>query len=92
MMISDNLNWYNHGSYVKMTSLYSKVNVTNEGELKRSIINKTLSDNSYTKDNQSKRIIVQEGLSCNCSTDESESKRSIVNEKLSQSCSTNEVK
>ena len=53
MMISDNLNWYDHGGYTKMTAPYSNVNVTNEGESKRSIINETLSQNCSAKENES---------------------------------------
>ena len=29
---SDNLNWYDHGGYKKMTAPYSNVNITNESE------------------------------------------------------------
>ena len=43
MMRSDKLNWYDHVSYTKMTAPYSTVNVTNESESKRSIVNKPLS-------------------------------------------------
>ena len=43
MMISDKLNWYNHGGYTKITALYSNVNVTNESESKRSTVNEKLS-------------------------------------------------
>ena len=43
MMISDKLNWYNHGGYTKITAPYSNVNVTNESESKHSIVNKKLS-------------------------------------------------
>ena len=32
IMISDNLNWYDHGGYTKMTATYSNVNVMNEGK------------------------------------------------------------
>ena len=39
MMISDNLNWYDHGGYTKMTAPYLNVNVTNEGKSKHSIVN-----------------------------------------------------
>ena len=51
-MRSDNLNWYNHGSYTEMTAPYSNVNVTNEGESKRSMVNKILSQNCSTKENE----------------------------------------
>ena len=51
MMISNNLNWYDHGGYTEMTAPYSKVNVTNEGESKRSIVNETLSQNCSAKEN-----------------------------------------
>ena len=52
MMRSDKLNWYDHGGYTKLISLYSTVNVTNEGESKRSIVNEKLSQNCSTKDNE----------------------------------------
>ena len=52
MMISDNLNWYNPGGYTKMTAPYSKVNVTNESESKRSIVNEKSSQNCSAKENE----------------------------------------
>ena len=70
MIISDNLNWYDHGGYTEMTAPSSNINVMNEGELKRSIVNEKLSENSSTNKNESERIIEQEGLFRNCSTDE----------------------
>ena len=42
MMRSDNLNWYNHVGYTKITAPYSNVIVTNKGESKRSIVNEQL--------------------------------------------------
>ena len=57
MMISDNLNWYDHGSYTKMTAPYSNVNVTNENKSKRSIVNETLSQIFPRK----RMIMFQEG-------------------------------
>ena len=41
MMISDKLNWYDHGRYKEMTDLYSNLIVMNESESKRSIVNKS---------------------------------------------------
>ena len=70
MMRSDNLNWYNHGSYTKMTAPYSNVNGTNESESKRSIVNKKLSQSCSTNENQSKQRIVNEPLSQKCSAKE----------------------
>ena len=52
MMRSDNLNWYNHGGYTEMTAPYSTINVTNESESKRSIVNETLSQNCSVKENE----------------------------------------
>ena len=52
MMISDNLNWYDHGGYTKMTAPYSNVNVTNENESKRSIVNEKLSQRCSTNENK----------------------------------------
>ena len=43
MMRTDNLNWYDHGGYIKMTAPYSNIYVKNEGESKLRIVNKTLS-------------------------------------------------
>ena len=63
MMISDNLNWYNHGSYTEITTLYSNVNVTNEGESKLSIVNKKLSQSCSTNKNKSKHSIGSNTLS-----------------------------
>ena len=45
MMISDNLNWHDHGGYTEMTDPSLNVNVTDEDESKRIIMHKTLSDN-----------------------------------------------
>ena len=82
MMRSDNLNWYDHGGYMKMTALYSNVNFTNESESKRSIVNGKLLQSGYTKMN---------ALSSNgIVTDEDESKQSIVKKTLSQNCSADE--
>ena len=52
MMRSDNLNWYDHGGYAEQTAPSSNVNFTNEGESKRSIVNKTLSQNCSAKENK----------------------------------------
>ena len=59
-MRSDNLNWYNHGSYTEMTYPSSNVNVTNENESKRSIVNEKLAQSCYTNKNKSKRSIVKQ--------------------------------
>ena len=50
-MRSDKRNWYDHGGYKEMTAPYSNVIVTNESESKRSIVNKTLSQNCSAKEN-----------------------------------------
>ena len=68
MMRFDNLNWYNHGGYTEMTAPYSNVNVTNEGESKRSILNEKLSQSCLTNENESKRSIVNKTVSQSCST------------------------
>ena len=52
MMRSNNLNWYDQGSYTKMTTPYSNVNVTNENKSKRSIVNKYLSQKCSAKENK----------------------------------------
>ena len=48
MMRSYNINWHNHGSYTKITALYSNVNVMGKDEPKEIIVHKTLSENSST--------------------------------------------
>ena len=63
MMRSDNLNWYYHGGYMKMTALSLKVNVTDEDESKQIIVHKTLSENSSTDVSKSERNSVNETLS-----------------------------
>ena len=90
MMRSDNLNWYDHGGYTEMTTPYSNVNVTKEGESKRSIVNKKLSQSCSTNENKSKHIIVSETLLQSCSTNENKSKHTIINEPLSRNCSAEE--
>ena len=92
MMRSDNLNWYDHGGYTEMTALSSNVNVTNEGESKRSIVNKRLSQSYSTNENKSKHSIFSETLSQSCSTTKNKSERSIVNEPLSHNVSTDDNK
>ena len=72
-----------------MTTLYSNVNVTNEGESKRSIANKKLSQSCFTNKNKSKPSIVNRPFLQNfyvnenelCSTKEDESKCAIKKEK-----------
>ena len=51
MMRSDKLNWYDHGGYTKMTAPYSNVNVTNESESKRIIVNEYISQKCSAKEN-----------------------------------------
>ena len=72
MMISDNLNWYHHCGYTKMTAPYSNVNVMKEGESKHSIINKNLSQSFSTNKNKSKLSIVNKPLSQNYSAGKNE--------------------
>ena len=90
MTRTDNLNWYDHGGYTKMTAPYLNVNVTNKIESKRSIVNENLLQSCSTNKNGSKRSIVNEKLLQNCSTNENKSKHSIVNEPLLQKCSAKE--
>ena len=52
MMISDKLNWYDHGGYTKMTAPYSNVNIINENKSKISIVNEPFSQNYFTKENE----------------------------------------
>ena len=71
-MISDNLNWYDYGSYKYMTAPYLNVNITNEGESKHSIVNEKLSQRCSTNENKSKRSIINEPFSRNASADKNE--------------------
>ena len=70
MIISDNLNWYHHCGYTKMTAPYSNVNVMNEGESKHSIINKNLSQSCSTNEKKSKHCTVNKPLLQKCSADD----------------------
>ena len=72
MTKSDKLNWYDHGGYTRMTATYSNINVTNESESKRSIVNEKLSQSCSTDENESKRSIVNEPFSQNCFAKENE--------------------
>ena len=90
IMISYNLNWYNQDGYTETTALYSNVNVTNEGESKRSIVNKKLSQSCSTNENKSKHSIGSNNLFERYSTNKNKSKRSIVNEPLLHNYSTDE--
>ena len=63
MMISDNLNWYDHSGYTEMTAPSLDVNVTDEDESKRIIVHKSLSENCSTDVSESKCNIVNENLS-----------------------------
>ena len=51
MMRSDKLNWYDHGSYTKITAPYLDVNVMNESESKRIIVNEHLLHTFFAKEN-----------------------------------------
>ena len=53
MIRSDKLNWYGHGGYKEMTAPSSNIVVTDESELKRSIVNKILSQKCSVKENES---------------------------------------
>ena len=64
-MISDNLNWNNHGGYTDMADQSLNVNVTDEDESKHIIVQKSLSENCSTDMSKSKRNIVNETLSQN---------------------------
>ena len=69
MMISDKLNWHNHGSYTEMTAPSSNVNVTDEDESKEIIVHKTLSKNQSKDVNESEFNIVHKTLLQNNSAD-----------------------
>ena len=52
MMRYDKLSWYDHSGYKQMTAPYLNVNVTNESESKRSIVNEKLSQNCSAKESE----------------------------------------
>ena len=72
-----------------MTDPYSNVNVTNEGESERSIVNEKSSQSCSTNEKKSKRSIVNESLSQNysadvnklCSTEEDKPEYTITEQK-----------
>ena len=72
MMISNNINWHDHGSYTKITAPSLNVNATNEDESKHIIMHGGLSENCSTDVSKSERNIVNETLPQNNSTDVSE--------------------
>ena len=63
MMISDNLNWHDHGGYTEITAPSLNVNFTDKDESKYIIVHKKLSENCSTDLSESKRNIVNETLS-----------------------------
>ena len=73
MTRSNNLNWYDHGGYTEMTAPYSKVNVTNEGEQKRSIVNEKVIAELFYEREQIKIPVSSTNLySQNCSANKNE--------------------
>ena len=46
MVISDNLNWYDHSNYTEITALSSNVNVTDKDNSKQITVHETLSENN----------------------------------------------
>ena len=71
-MISDNLNWHDHGGYMEMTATSLNVNATDEDESKRIIVQNKLLENCSKDISESKRNIVNKTLSQNNSADVSE--------------------
>ena len=63
MMISNNLNWHDHGGYKEMTTPSLKVNATDKDESKRIIMHGGLSESFSTNKSKSERSIVNETLS-----------------------------
>ena len=55
MMISNNLNWHDHGGYTEMTAPSLNVNATDEYESKRIIVHEGLSEKCSTDVSKSKR-------------------------------------
>ena len=72
MVRSDNLNWHDHGGYMEIIVLSLNVNVTDEDESKRIIVQEILSENCSRDVSESKRNIVNENLLQKNSADVSE--------------------
>ena len=62
MMISDNLNWNDHGRYTEMNAPSLNVNVTYEDESEQIIAHTNLSGNSSRDVSRSERNIVNRTL------------------------------
>ena len=58
MMISDQLNRHDHGSYAEKTAPSLNVHVTHEDELKEIIVHETLSENNSKDVSESERNII----------------------------------
>ena len=69
MMISDEHNWHDHGSYAEETALSLSVNVTDKDESKEIIVHETLSENQSKDASKSECNIFHETLSQNNSSD-----------------------
>ena len=69
MMISDQLNRHNHGSYTVRTVPSSNINITDEDESKEIIMHKTLSENKYKDVSESECNIDHKTLSQKNSAD-----------------------
>ena len=68
-MISNKINWHDHGGYTEMTAPSSNVNVTDEKKSKEIIVHKTLSENQSKEMIESECNIVHETLLQNNSKD-----------------------
>ena len=65
MMISDQINWHDHGSYAEKTDPSSNINATDEDKSKEIIVHKTLLENQSKDLSESECNIVHETLSQN---------------------------
>ena len=72
MMISDNINWYDHGGYTEMTASSLNVNATDEDKSKRIITHEGLSESCSTNKSKWNRSIVSENVLQKISADVSE--------------------
>ena len=72
MMLSNNLNCHDLGSYTEMTAPYFNVNATDEDESKRIIVHEGLSESCSTNKSKSKHSIVNKTILQNNSTEVSE--------------------
>ena len=91
MMISDNLNRHDHGSYTENTTPSLNVNVTDEDESKEITVHETLSENNSKDVSESECNIVNGTLSQNNSADVKENTITEFKDKEHKEPSVREV-